>query len=1181
MRFGMTGKASTDKLLLSAGNLKPMKHYIFLIFCMVSVTGLAQQEYQSLLWKISGNNLKEDSYLYGTMHVSSRVAYRLDDVFYKALLKAETIALESDPGTWLENSYEDMYANGPERYLYYTEGFYPELFKLEVPEDIHVRRAIRLDNSIINAYLYRKNYGTDNFEEETYLDMFIYQAARKNNKPVVSLEDFSESRYLVTKASGSPAKKNPDPWIRELMEKENPFLLQENAYRERNLDLLDSIGIALNTPFFREYMLYKRNENMVHTLDSLLQRTTVFAGVGAAHLPGEKGMISLLRKKGYTVTPLGSKRTAYADHQKEILEKTFVDIPLRTESTPDHFITLKSFDTLRELVYVGQKFYLALDVANGAYLVITRINTYDYLPGTKRIDLNKIDHMLYEDIPGTMVKKERITTPFPGISIVNKTKKGDYQQYHIYRTPLELIIIKFGGKLDYVLRNAEKVFSSLTLKPETPGWETVRAASGKYRMDLPGNYIADNYAQEGKKMIQSYHNGSYYFFQEAPVYDVNYIEEDHFEAAYLHDAFYKDHDLKKEEGHFVADKYSSYESVAKADTTGQSKLYLKTIVKDESYYMMGYEGSNAADAEKFFTSFRFNRLEEERFETVADTSLHFSVVTNTQPKISGAGSYMSFGKSPKPYEQKEKETTYSTPYNEKIFVKRNKFHDLQMYETADSLWAEVEREYEKDFLITGRQKNASDGIYTYSFMLKDTGSVKQIRVKNILKKGVLFTLKTLEDSLAAPSEFVTRFYDTFTPLDTLSGKDVFTDKTGLFFEALKKNDSMVLQSYALMKFGEKNADQIIDVLSNYDFPDNRNFIKLQLIRALGKLKNDKIPRYLTELYLKSYADPQAQTAILSVLLDKNNEAAYKQFLELLERDFPLDAMGVQFLFTQKKSLNLKKDLFPELLGYVTIEEYKEPVYGLLATLKDSGYVKTREYKKYKNQILNDAKVEIKRNLGKEKNNRYKKTGPLLASYVKLLFPFRKEKKTAVFFDNLLNSDDENALTEYYVLLKAKKEPVPPKLAEKTLENTENLYLLAEKLQKNRLLSTEKHIDQSSFARSKMFEKVRYNVSGDSIIFIGKRELQPGESHPPLWVYFYKLKRDYDYASDNYQLYYIAFEKKDHVNTRPYFTSDAAGIYIKPSQSTEEYIEEALITIRHNTRKRIYLKDNQFKYGHIE
>uniref|UniRef100_UPI003F6A9A14 TraB/GumN family protein n=1 Tax=Winogradskyella sp. TaxID=1883156 RepID=UPI003F6A9A14 len=184
-----------------------MKKIASLFLILFSIACFSQQQYQSLLWKITGNGLEKPSYLYGTMHVSKKVAFRLDDVFYKALNESDCIALESDPTTWPGFNY-DMMISEMAYYNSYRSQFYTSLFKLTHPEEMAIRASVRMDNNAVNAYLYRKNSQSDNFEEETYLDMFIFQAGKKNNKEIVGLEDLAESRYLVTKASFNPDKKD-------------------------------------------------------------------------------------------------------------------------------------------------------------------------------------------------------------------------------------------------------------------------------------------------------------------------------------------------------------------------------------------------------------------------------------------------------------------------------------------------------------------------------------------------------------------------------------------------------------------------------------------------------------------------------------------------------------------------------------------------------------------------------------------------------------------------------------------------------------------------------------------------------------------------------------------------------------------------------------------------------------
>lgn len=70
---------------------------------------------------------------------------------------------------------------------------------------------------------------------------------------------------------------------------------------------------------FKEKFLYKRNILQAVAIDSIIKITSLFAGIGAAHLPGERGVIELLRQKGYTVRPIPmSKRDAV---QKDEIEK--------------------------------------------------------------------------------------------------------------------------------------------------------------------------------------------------------------------------------------------------------------------------------------------------------------------------------------------------------------------------------------------------------------------------------------------------------------------------------------------------------------------------------------------------------------------------------------------------------------------------------------------------------------------------------------------------------------------------------------------------------------------------------------------------------------------------------------------------------------------------------------------
>ncbi len=1144
-----------------------MKYYLSLIFLFCTSILLSQENKQSLLWEISGNGMEKPSYLYGTMHVSRKVAFRLDDVFFKALAAAETVALESDPTTWLAHNYESMSSSSTRSYGN-GQNFYDKNFNTQFSEKEIVRRIIRFDNRIINGYLYRKQAGADDFEEETYLDMFIYQAGKKNNKQIISLEDIEESRYLTSRAAFNVQKKKPDEWVQKMFKDENRYTLQEDVYRDRKIELLDSIGAAVNTEFYREHMLYKRNENMVIVMDSLMQHKTVFAGVGAAHLAGEKGMLHKLEERGYTVKPLTSEQTDFALKSKTTLEDLHVKPYLNTYSTPDGFITIKTFDELREFVYKDQKFYLAPDMTNGAYLTITRLNTYDQFPNAEKITLEEIDPLLYEDIPGDIISKTPLTSPFPGFSIVNKTKKGDYQKYHIYKTPLEMIIIKFGGKKDFVLQYEQEIFDSIQFRSTSEAMKIYTSEYNKYEFLFPENFISDNTKNVGNKLLQAEVNDQYYFFKEVFNNDISYIEEDAFEAVYIHDNFYKNLAIEKINGKFVDSKYTSYESYAIIDSMTKKRIYLKTIIKDESYYLLGYIGDDKAKATTYFNSFKLKTPKYKKFTTVIDTSLYFSVVTNTKPPFTP--SYNSRYKADKKaYDEEKKYITYTSKSNEKIYVRRLKYHDLQMIHNIDSLWNSMEKGYTFNFVIEDKKFDQQGDVYTSTYMLKDTASAKRVYTKNILKKGVLFGISTLEDSLGTTSsEFVKNFYDTFTPIDTLLGKNVFADKTDIFFDGIKNNDSIVLKSYAKIKFTDNHANTMISILKEHDFPNDRENIKNYLITSLGKLKNDRIHPFFEKLYVAAYDKPKTQTAILKSLLQQKDKASYQLVLSLLEKDFPLDSRGTSRLFkTGVDNLSLKKDLFPALLEYSSIQEYKIPIYSLLTELVDSSFIKPKIYKKYKGQLLNDAKIEIKRNLGKSSSYNYSNSSTL-ENYVKLLFPFRTDKKMQDFFQKLIKTETRNALTTYITLLAENNEMIPQELKEKTMYNEEALAATLEKLAEKELLSIipDSLKTQQQYAKAKLVSRINLDEEEDTISFVKAEDVTNEDG--TITIYFFKITEENRYRSSA-KLYYITFLKTPTLNTKTYLaTKNFSSERIYGEKIEDELFEKAIELVKYNKRKRI-------------
>ena len=107
------------------------------IALLISVFSVAQssKKYNSLFWEISGNGLSRPSYLYGTMHVSNKVAFHLSDSFFIAIKNVDVVGLETNPEKWMEELYAEkrndveITKNNPQS----TNSFYKNCFYLNIP----------------------------------------------------------------------------------------------------------------------------------------------------------------------------------------------------------------------------------------------------------------------------------------------------------------------------------------------------------------------------------------------------------------------------------------------------------------------------------------------------------------------------------------------------------------------------------------------------------------------------------------------------------------------------------------------------------------------------------------------------------------------------------------------------------------------------------------------------------------------------------------------------------------------------------------------------------------------------------------------------------------------------------------------------------------------------------------
>ena len=963
---------------------------VFILFPFLTFSQ-APKKYPTLLWKISGKGMKKPSYLYGTMHVSNRVAYYLSEQFFEALKSVDVVGLETNPGEWLEN----MEKTGELEELsqlrssdFYNTDFYRNTFTATFPEKRMLQGILSYDPDIINGLLYRQNKAKENFEEITYIDLFIYQSASKLGKQLISLENFAQSE-IKARLSAIPDADPEESATRNYTGTQSI----EDAYREGNLDKLDSlskIGSSKNT---QRYLINDRNVFFVNTIDSVLKTKSLFSGVGAAHLPGENGVIELLRKKGYTVEPLTPKVSKKSNAIREELDLQIKPVVFQKQIISDSVFSVSLPGKLYPIVDIGHlKYYIYADMVNGSFYTVVRLRHLGPIFNmTPEALMQRTDSLLFENVPGKIILKKEIVSNSGarGIEIINQTRRGDQQHYQIFFTELEMIMFKLGGKHDYASSNESKQFfnsiqfiskseKSVSFSPNTKG----------FNVNLPANYshtkhtgssvagpVEDLYAYSKSKK-------QFYGVQQAVYNDFNYLEEDTFELNQfakniLRNYKFKEaitYETRKEQG-FPCIRFNAKNKIG---TNFYGKLYIKGVHYYLVYFISESESSFDND---FFTSFKLSDFEYVNpIKEITDKDFYFKakdeVTDNALSRFNESYSKAFEATVVKKDSVKKKDYDfrtgnkfyYSPSSNEYVNISFEKYND---YDYRDK--SEIDEKIAKVFtsttsmFISNKKSNFKDGLYTYTCSLRDTATSRAIAVKVFIRNGLMQELSAPYDTTIGLKGWTKEFMESFSPIDSIVGKNIFENKFKNLLNDLCSNDTVVRQmantSVNSIGFQKAFGDDYVQFISTPKIDLVNEDSRAQLFVNGGTLKNEKIIQPYKDLY-KHYTDSfYLQLCLLKGLAYLKTQSAYTEFYNLLINETPLVGAGntvSDVFYVLHDSLELCKKFFPGMLALTKYDEYREAVYCLMADLVNKKIITPASYALQKENILIDANLALKR-----------------------------------------------------------------------------------------------------------------------------------------------------------------------------------------------------------------------------
>ena len=1054
-----------------------MKPHLILILTLCWAGATAQpainsKKYPSLLWEISKPGQKKPSYLIGTMHVSNKMAFNLPDSFYHAIRSANVVALETNPETWQEDmSRYDIsnssYGSGGLLYGSYsaipadymginTLKFYRYNRKIE--------RALYSNPSAINNLLYR-SYGNESsdFEEDTYLDMYIFQCGKKWGKKVTGVEDYGESMRLMAEAykDAGKDKNKKERSYGDWDEAYSTDKLQE-AYRRGNLDLLDTINKYNSfSAAFDEKFLYKRNEIQAQSIDSIIRSgSTLFVGVGAAHLPGDRGVIEMLRRMGYRLRPV--KMGERASREKEQIDKIRVPVIFRTDSSEDGFYKVEipgKFYKYGDDAALDQK--QCADMANGSYYLVTRIMTNAWMWNHGPEDVYRVvDSLLYENVPGKIISKASVTrNGYKGFDILNRTRRGDLQRYQIYITPFEIVFFKMSGNADYVKNGpeADHFFSSIRFKEYKNGNGSgplkYSPSYGGFAVQLPHEPYIGN---DGSWIYDAADkaNGVNYRVIRTDIHNFSFAGEDSFDLAMMEESFMASEfiDSQLYRRYLLHQGYPALEA-AYRDKKGAQYL-TRFIIQGPHYYSLIARGKQIQPVmSQFLQSFELKPFQYGMSRNHRDSLLYYSVTSSWYPddkkiKLDIPQSTW-YGSADQEAEKTEQQLLESGVFRNKLirndstgeriyvsFFRSSKYHflkDSTLFEkqSSSSFFTDTSFRY-----LYKKKTELPDRTRIWDALITDTGSSRSLRTKLVYRDGNGYALAMQGDTLTAASSFAQQFFDTFTPDPALTGTKPFSRKSTIFFRDLQDPDS-VIRDMAISHIPDIHLDStdlesLQQAIASQNWKQKKYLeTKKELINRFGSISTSKSADYLRKLYDALDDTIQLQYAVLENLLQQKTVYAYRLFSEILRNEAPvLDFAGEDFSYGDyslqslldryqsgekskngkfldelNDSLALTRTILPDLLPLLNLDDYKSPLMDLLGKMVDSNLLMPRDYEAYFSKFLVEARQELKKQAIAEKRKAIEKAEES-----------KTEKKKSAYSDESDEDDGNEDLSLYAKLL---------------------------------------------------------------------------------------------------------------------------------------------------------------------
>lgn len=288
-------------------SVKALIAVFFVVFSFSNLLAQAPVEAQtenSILWEISGNGLETPSYLFGTIHLIPKKEYFFTKNMEEKFNSCKSLVIEADINMPLKEqikvAQKMMLPKNKSLETYMTEEQFAE-YNNYLLDSLKIKKSIYKRTLVIQPIFSSAIIINELLDKPTAYEKELNKMAKKQKMEYGFLETLD---YQLDIISQIPVEEQ----INMLFEDEgglNPLDSYDellSAYKKGDLGKLLELSMAdASFKKFEKELLIDRNKNWIPKIEEMAKKQASFFAVGAAHLPGEYGVIKLLKEAGYTV----------------------------------------------------------------------------------------------------------------------------------------------------------------------------------------------------------------------------------------------------------------------------------------------------------------------------------------------------------------------------------------------------------------------------------------------------------------------------------------------------------------------------------------------------------------------------------------------------------------------------------------------------------------------------------------------------------------------------------------------------------------------------------------------------------------------------------------------------------------------------------------------------------------